>query len=92
MKQWEEDLFRRPDHVRRTVQGKFESKTLKQCRDYIRPLFKLLKSRRLEPFLLDQIHKIVLHCEDGELVKAHDVYNDIAIGRAAQRVTTKIFD
>jgi len=83
LKLWEADLLERPDHVRRTAAGKNETKTLKQCRDYIRPLFKLCKTRRLEPFLLESIHKIVLHCQEGEFVFANNVYNDVAIGRAA---------
>lgn len=83
LRRWEDDHAARPDDVRRSAQGRFDSKTLKQCRDYVRPLFRLLKSRRLEPFLLDKIHEIVEHCAAGEFVKAHDVYNDVAIGRAA---------
>lgn len=83
LKQWEDDLVKRSESAKRTAQGKIETKTLKQCKDYIRPLFKLCKNRNLEPFLEEQIHKIVLFCEEGEFVKAHDVYNDVAIGRAA---------
>jgi pre-mRNA-splicing factor 18 len=35
----------RPDHAKRTAQGKIDTKTQKQCKDYIRPLFKLCKRR-----------------------------------------------
>ncbi|RLN95473.1 hypothetical protein BBJ28_00007263 [Nothophytophthora sp. Chile5] len=35
---WEKDLADRPDHVKRTAQGKIAVKTMKQCKDYIRPL------------------------------------------------------
>jgi pre-mRNA-splicing factor 18 len=42
---WEAELNARPDHVKRTAQGKIDTKTQKQCKDYIRPLFKLCKRR-----------------------------------------------
>lgn len=45
LKQWEMDLNERPDHVKRTVQGKLETKTQKQAKDYMRPLFKLCKQK-----------------------------------------------
>lgn len=45
LKEWEMDLNTRPDHVKRTVQGKLETKTQKQAKDYMRPLFKLCKQK-----------------------------------------------
>ena len=83
LKQWEEDLSLRPDHIKKSVAGKNESKTLKQCKDYIRPLFKLCKTRRLEPGMEAHLIKIVTFAKDGEFVSAHDAYMDVAIGRAA---------
>jgi len=82
LKQWEDDLALRPEDVKRTAAGKTETKTLKQCKDYIRPLFKLCKNRTLEESLMTNIIKIIDFCEEGEFVKAHDAYLDIAIGRA----------
>lgn len=83
LRQWEDDLALRPEAVKRTAAGRNETKTLKQCKDYIRPLFKLCKTRRLEPSLMSHILKIVEYCEVGEFVKANDSYMDVAIGRAA---------
>jgi Prp18 domain. len=83
LKQWEEDLVHRPEAVKRTLQGKNETKTLKQCKDYIRPLFKLCKNRRLEQSMMEHLVKIVKYCQEGEFVKANDAYMDVAIGRAA---------
>ena len=83
LRQWEDDLALRPESVKRTAAGKNETKTLKQCKDYIRPLFKLCKTRRLEESLMTHILKIVDYCEAGEFVKANDAYMDVAIGRAA---------
>ena len=83
LRQWEEELAQRPDSIRRTAAGKNETKTLKQCKDYIRPLLKLCKNRRLEENMLNHILKIVNFCIEGEFVKANDAYMDVAIGRAA---------
>ncbi|KAL3779326.1 hypothetical protein ACHAW5_007359 [Stephanodiscus triporus] len=83
LRQWEEDLSRRPDSIKRTASGKNETKTLKQCKDYIRPLFQLCKRRELEEGLQSHLFDIVVHCEMGEFVRAHDAYMDVAIGRAA---------
>uniref|UniRef100_A0A7S1ZHV8 Pre-mRNA-splicing factor 18 n=1 Tax=Trieres chinensis TaxID=1514140 RepID=A0A7S1ZHV8_TRICV len=83
LRQWEDELSRRPESTRRTAAGRNETKTVKQCKDYIRPLFKLCKKRTLEPGIMAHIVSIVDNCEKGEFVKAHDSYIDVAIGRAA---------
>jgi len=83
LRSWEDELTQRSDVVKRTTIGRNEIKTLKQCRDYIRPLFKLLKNRRLEGNIMEQIFKIVKYCKDGEFLWAHDAYMNVAIGRAA---------
>ena len=83
LKQWEDDLAHRPDSVKQTAAGRNETKTYKQCKDYIRPLFKMCKSRRLEPGMMAHILNIVNYCEQGEFVKANDAYIDVAIGRGA---------
>lgn len=83
LKSWEDDLLRRPDEVKRSVAGRNETKTHQQCKDYIRPLFKLCKTRQLEANLTTQLVKIVDECQRGEFVAAHDAYMDVAIGRAA---------
>ncbi len=83
LKEWERELAERPESVTRSVAGRNESKTLKQCKDYIRPLFRLLKSRKLEGGLQLHLLKIVNFAKEGEFVKAHDSYMDVAIGRAA---------
>lgn len=83
LKRWEEDLVNRTEIEKRSLSGKNETKTLKQCKDYIRPLFKLCKNRRLEEGLTAHLLKIVKFCKEGEFVKANDSYLDVAIGRAA---------
>ena len=83
IRQWEEDLNTRSESTKHTLAGKNETKTLKQCTDYIRPLFQLCKRRELDESLQNHLFKIVMNCEEGEFVKAHDAYLDVAIGRAA---------
>jgi pre-mRNA-splicing factor 18 len=83
LKQWEQELNSRPESIKRTMAGKNETKTLKQCKDYIRPLFTSCKRRELDESLQNHLFHIVIYCEQGEFVKAHDAYMDVAIGRAA---------
>eukprot|EP00547_Thalassionema_nitzschioides_P016606 CAMPEP_0194247934 /NCGR_PEP_ID=MMETSP0158-20130606/17245_1 /TAXON_ID=33649 /ORGANISM="Thalassionema nitzschioides, Strain L26-B" /LENGTH=359 /DNA_ID=CAMNT_0038984091 /DNA_START=34 /DNA_END=1110 /DNA_ORIENTATION=+ len=83
LREWEDELLNRPESTKATAAGKNETKTLKQCKDYIRPLFKQCKTRKLQEGLLLHIAKIVDYCKENEFVKAHDAYLDVAIGRAA---------
>jgi pre-mRNA-splicing factor 18 len=83
LKNWEDDLAKRPTNVKLSIAGKNETKTMQQCKDYIKPLFKLCKSRSLEEGLMLNIIKIIDACLQGEFVQAHDTYMDVAIGRAA---------
>ena len=83
LREWEDDLAKREDSIKKSVAGRNETKTMKQCKDYIRPLFKLCKTRKLEESLMNHILKIIDYCQVGEFVKAHDAYLDVAIGRAA---------
>lgn len=83
LKQWEQDLVDRPDAIKKSLSGRNETKTLKQCKDYIRPLFKLCKKRTLDENITLHLKNIVLQCQEGEFVKANDSYMDLSIGRAA---------
>ncbi|KAE8894437.1 hypothetical protein PF005_g7130 [Phytophthora fragariae] len=83
LQRWEKDLADRPDHVKRTAQGKIAVKTMKQCKDYIRPLFKLCKQRQVPPDILPKLVDIVKFCRQGEFVMANDAYIKLAIGNAA---------
>ncbi|GMF18930.1 unnamed protein product [Phytophthora lilii] len=83
LQRWEKDLAGRPDHVKRTAQGKIAVKTMKQCKDYIRPLFKLCKQRQVPPDILPNLVDIVKFCHQGEFVMANDAYIKLAIGNAA---------
>ncbi|KAG7401403.1 Pre-mRNA-splicing factor 18 [Phytophthora boehmeriae] len=83
LQRWEKELADRPDHVKRTAQGKIAVRTMKQCKDYIRPLFKLCKQRQVPPDILPNLVDIVKFCQQGEFVQANDAYIKLAIGNAA---------
>ncbi|EWM26514.1 pre-mrna-splicing factor 18 [Nannochloropsis gaditana] len=59
-----------------------ETKTQKQCKDYIRPLFKLCKAKQVPDGIRANLIEMVDLCEAGEFVKAHEVYLRTAIGNA----------
>ncbi len=83
LKQWEVDLNMREDKVKQTAKGKIETRTQKQCKDYIRPLFKMCKSKEVPGDILHKLVKIVQFCEDGNFRAANDAYISTAIGNAA---------
>jgi len=83
LREWNEILDIRPDEIKRSVSGKIATKTYKQCKDYMRPFFKMCKAHTVKPDMLNKIHEIVQLCNEREYVKAHSIYMDLAIGRAA---------
>ena len=81
--EWAQDLRDRDDEEKRSALGRDEAKRFKECKDNIRPLFKM--SRRGE-LAVDQrvaIRRISHFIHVGEYVKAHDQYILLAIGNAA---------
>ena len=82
--EWERQLASRPDSVKHSMAGKRETKTARQCRDYIGPLFQACKTRQLDQStLLQPLARITQYGRAGEFVQAHQAYMDVAIGRAA---------
>jgi pre-mRNA-splicing factor 18 len=56
-KMWEWDLNSRDNAEKLTAKGKMETRTQKQCKDYIRPLFKLCRKGEVP---LDILNKLVM--------------------------------
>ncbi len=83
LKSWKSDLHLRHGPLAKSAAGKRDLNTQAQCADYIRPLFKMLKSRSLDPGQTKSLLSLVSHCLSGDFVSANDVYLDVAIGRAA---------
>eukprot|EP01103_Thecamoeba_quadrilineata_P004790 TRINITY_DN1463_c0_g2_i1.p1 TRINITY_DN1463_c0_g2~~TRINITY_DN1463_c0_g2_i1.p1 ORF type:complete len:332 (-),score=71.30 TRINITY_DN1463_c0_g2_i1:277-1272(-) len=82
VKVWERDLNERPEAVKRSASGRVSAATFKQTRRYVRPLFKLLRSRTLPDDMLNLIYEIVENIKKKEYVRANDAYLRMAIGNA----------
>lgn len=80
---WEKELEARPDEVKRSTRGKVAAATQKQTRQYLKPLLKQLKNRKVDPGILDNCVGIVNNCRQLEYVRANDCYLRMAIGNAA---------
>lgn len=82
LRMWATVLSERSAAIKRSVKGKRATKCQKQCKDYMRPLFKKLKKKTVPAQILDHLSKMVDWCIVKEYVKAHSIYMDLAIGRA----------
>ncbi|KAG0148026.1 hypothetical protein CROQUDRAFT_714747 [Cronartium quercuum f. sp. fusiforme G11] len=82
LKEWEQSMAERPDHIRRSTQGKLVAATQKQSAEYLKPLFKSLRKRELAPDVLQAVAEIVHHMQTREYIKANDAYLRLSIGNA----------
>ncbi|KAI0688096.1 Prp18 domain-containing protein [Cytidiella melzeri] len=82
LKEWEEWMDDRPEHIKRTTQGKLASATQHQSAEYLKPLFKLLRSRSLPPDMLARVAEIVHYMQKRQYQKANDSYLRLSIGNA----------
>ncbi|KOS13738.1 pre-mrna splicing factor [Malassezia pachydermatis] len=79
---WEEALSKRPDNVRNSAQGQQVTAMQAQTAEYLKPLFKSLRKRALEPDMLLRIAEIVHYMQLREYRKANDSYLQLSIGNA----------
>ncbi|KAI0833745.1 pre-mRNA splicing factor [Trametes gibbosa] len=82
LKEWEQWMDDRPEHVKRTTQGKLAAATQRQSAEYLKPLFKLLRARNLPPDMLARIAEIVHHMQKRQYQRANDSYLRLSIGNA----------
>ncbi|KAI0714381.1 pre-mRNA splicing factor [Cerioporus squamosus] len=82
LKEWEQWMDDRPEHVKRTMQGKLAAATQRQSAEYLKPLFKLLRTRNLQSDVLARIAEIVHHMQKRQYSKANDSYLRLSIGNA----------
>ncbi|KAH7884591.1 Prp18 domain-containing protein [Phlebopus sp. FC_14] len=82
LKEWEEAMDERPEHVKRTTQGKLAAATQVQSGEYLKPLFKTLRSRSLPSDMLARIAEIVHYMQKRQYQKANDSYLRLSIGNA----------
>ncbi|EKX40253.1 hypothetical protein GUITHDRAFT_75725 [Guillardia theta CCMP2712] len=83
LKEWEIDIDDLPDEFSKTVKGRQEINTFKQTKIYLKPLFKMLKTRSLEGDILERLGEIIKWCRRREYTKAADEYLLLSIGKAA---------
>ncbi|PPQ73973.1 hypothetical protein CVT24_012535 [Panaeolus cyanescens] len=82
LKEWAEAMDERPDEIKRTAQGKRAAATQVQSAEYLKPLFKTLRSRSLPDDMLTRIAEIVHYMQKREYQKANDSYLRLSIGNA----------
>lgn len=82
LKEWGESLAERPEHVKRTTQGKLAAATQVQSAQYLKPLFKLLRSRSIPEDMLPRLAEIVHYMQKRQYQRANDAYLRLSIGNA----------
>ncbi|KAH9945501.1 pre-mRNA splicing factor [Epithele typhae] len=82
LKEWEQWMDDRPEHVKRTTQGKLAAATQRQSAEYLKPLFKLLRARNLPADVLARIAEIVHYMQKRQYQRANDSYLRLSIGNA----------
>ncbi|PBL03832.1 Prp18-domain-containing protein [Armillaria gallica] len=82
LKEWGEAMDERPDHIKRTHQGKLAAATQVQSAEYLKPLFKQLRSRSLPSDVLARMAEIVHHMQKRQYQRANDAYLRLSIGNA----------
>ncbi|CAG8473300.1 9260_t:CDS:2 [Dentiscutata heterogama] len=80
--EWEHEMNNRPDHIKRSTQGKFAAATQKQTNEYMQPFFRTLKKKAIEPDVLARITEITHYMQKREYMKANDAYLRLSIGNA----------
>lgn len=82
LKEWEQFMAERPDSVKSSTQGKLAAATQIQSADYLKPLFKALRKRDLEPDVLVLVAEITYRMQMRQYTKANDAYLKLSIGNA----------
>ncbi|KAI8049620.1 pre-mRNA splicing factor [Syncephalis plumigaleata] len=80
--EWEAELESRPPEVKRSNQGKHQTVTQRQSKEYLKPYFKQLKHKSMEPDVLARITEIVHYCLKRDYLQANDSYLRLSIGNA----------
>ncbi|KAJ1759006.1 hypothetical protein LPJ77_001998 [Coemansia sp. RSA 2523] len=80
--EWDDFLDMRSSDEQRSADGKMAAATQRQSAEYLRPLFRSLKSRTLQADVLQRITEIARHMLDREYMHANDAYLQLSIGNA----------
>ncbi|KAF9650263.1 pre-mRNA splicing factor [Thelephora ganbajun] len=82
LKEWEEWMDQRPEHIKRSTQGKLASATQRQSAEYLKPFFKMLRQRSMPDDMLPRVAEIVHHMQKRQYQRANDAYLRLSIGNA----------
>ena len=82
MQMWGKKLNSRPETEKRSMSGSIQSATFTQTQSYLRPLFRELKSGKIQPDILRHLVQIVRLLLRREYIQANDCYLQMAIGNA----------
>ncbi|KAF9154259.1 mRNA splicing protein prp18 [Linnemannia schmuckeri] len=82
LREWERDLDQRPDELKRSTPGKLATATQAQSAEYLKPFFKSLRQKSLEPDVLMRITEIAELMIKREHMAANDAYLKLSIGNA----------
>ncbi|KAJ2787287.1 hypothetical protein GGI15_000837 [Coemansia interrupta] len=80
--EWREWLDARPEDERHSAEGKMAAATQRQAAEYLRPLFRSLKARKLPADVLARVTEIARFMMDREYMRANDAYLQLSIGNA----------
>jgi pre-mRNA-splicing factor 18 len=83
LSEWEAELDARPKEVRLSERGKMTSAVQKQTRAFIKPLFKLLKTKTTSADILKAAEKMASACLERRYAQVQESYLTMAIGNAA---------
>ncbi len=81
--EWGKQLADRPENVRLSSQGKFDSVIHRQTTEYLNNFFNKLKTKTLASDVLERVVQICDFMQQREYVKANDIYLRLSIGNAA---------
>ncbi|KAF9956541.1 mRNA splicing protein prp18 [Modicella reniformis] len=82
LREWEHDLDERLDELKRSASGKLATATQVQTAEYLKPFFKQLRHKSLEPDVLMRITEIAELMQKREHMAASDAYLKLSIGNA----------
>ncbi|RHZ88029.1 hypothetical protein Glove_26g99 [Diversispora epigaea] len=82
LREWEQEMNNRPDHIKRSTQGKLTAATQRQTTEYMQPFFRSLKKKSIEPDVLARVTEITHYMQIREYMNANDAYLRLSIGNA----------
>ena len=79
---WARDLNIREHNLKVSLQGKLETARFHQTVEYVKPLFRSLRNKKIDEEILDCLNEIIAAMLEKDYVKANDHYLQMAIGNA----------